>query len=57
MGDLNGDGTINVLDVIITVNIILGTQPYNQLGDINGDGGINFLDIVSIVNIILEISS
>ena len=57
LGDLNGDGIINVLDVIITVNIILGTQPYNQLGDINGDGGINILDIVSIVNIILEISS
>ena len=57
LGDLNGDEIINVLDVIITVNIILGTQLYNQLGDINGDGGINILDIVSIVNIILEISS
>jgi len=53
LGDLNGDGIINILDIIVTVNIILGTQPYNPLGDLNGDGGINILDMDYIVNIIL----
>jgi hypothetical protein len=42
-----------VLDIIVTVNIILGIQPYNPLGDLNGDGGINILDVVFIINIIL----
>ncbi|MBC8312380.1 MAG: hypothetical protein H8E72_08735 [Candidatus Marinimicrobia bacterium] len=57
LGDLNGDGVINILDIISTVNIILGTQPFNPLGDLNGDGGINILDVVSIVNIILASTS
>ena len=53
-GDLNGDGVINVLDVIITVNLILD-EGYDQLGDLNGDNAVNVLDIVALINIILEI--
>jgi len=57
LGDLNEDGQINVLDVVLEVNIILGTiTPTDlqlQVGDINGDGGINVLDVVLIVNLIL----
>ena len=52
-GDVNGDEIINVLDIILTVNIILGTAEYNQSADINGDTVINVLDIVSLVNLIL----
>jgi hypothetical protein len=57
LGDLNNDGLINVLDIIVTVNIILGIQPYNPQGDLNADGGINILDVIFIVNIILGSSS
>ena len=54
LGDLNFDGTINVLDVITMVNMILGnTEPNYSAGDMNADGSLNVLDIVSIVNIIL----
>ena len=53
LGDLNEDGLINILDIIITVNIILGTEDYDQNADINEDGIINILDVVSILNIIL----
>ena len=52
-GDLNEDGLINILDIIITVNIILGTEDYNQNADINEDDTINILDVISILNIIL----
>lgn len=52
-GDLNGDGNINVLDVIATINIILQSEGYNSLADINNDGVINILDIVALVGIIL----
>lgn len=59
MGDLNSDGVINVLDIIVEVNIILGITIPNDyqliVGDLNSDSDINILDIVQIVNIILGI--
>jgi hypothetical protein len=54
LGDLNGDGTINILDVIIMVNIILGVEPESALADVNGDGVVNILDIVQEINLILD---
>ena len=57
LGDLNQDSIINVLDIIILVNIILGSEPDNsQLisGDLNSDGILNVLDIILLVNIILN---
>jgi len=53
MGDVNEDGIINVLDIILTVNIVLGASEFSDNADINQDGLINVLDIVSLVNIIL----
>ena len=57
LGDTNGDGTLNILDVILLVNIILGGNPSNgeiEVADINFDGQLNVLDIISLVNLILE---
>ena len=54
-GDLNDDGNIDVLDVIILVNHILSPATVELEGaDINNDGEINILDIVALVNIILS---
>ncbi|MBC8311503.1 MAG: hypothetical protein H8E72_04310 [Candidatus Marinimicrobia bacterium] len=53
LGDLNLDGVINILDVILVVNLILAGE-YNALGDLNTDGMLNILDIVQIVNGILN---
>ena len=52
-GDVNNDGLINILDVVSTVNIVLGMADWVDAADYNDDGVINVLDIVSIVNIIL----
>ena len=52
-GDMNQDNILNVLDVIIIVNMALGTIETNLNGDMNGDGGINILDVVLLANIIL----
>jgi len=56
-GDVNGDGVVNVLDVVKTVNIALGrvqpTDEERQAADANSDGVINVLDVVQIVNIAL----
>jgi len=57
MGDLDGDGIINILDIIVEVNIILGAidpTPQQEIaGDLNGDGSINILDVIALVNLIL----
>ena len=53
-GDINQDDVVNILDVILTINIILGFDEPNDLADINSDGEINVLDVVQIVNIILQ---
>jgi uncharacterized protein (TIGR02145 family) len=52
-GDVNQDGVINVSDIVIAVNIVLGMSPFNELADINGDGIVNVQDIILLVNIIL----
>jgi len=53
LGDLNDDDIINILDVILLVNIILGNQEESALADINSDGQINILDVIMLVNIIV----
>ena len=52
-GDVNGDLTVNIQDVILTVNIVIQNLDYNEQADINNDSVIDVLDIVQIVNIIL----
>ena len=56
-GDVNGDGMVNVVDVIQTVNIILGTlipiENQIQAADMNQDGIINVVDIILLVNLVL----
>ena len=57
-GDVNNDSLINILDIIQTINIILGVNPTPTdyelwAADLNQDGNIDILDIVLIVNTIL----
>jgi len=56
-GDINNDSSINILDIVNIVNIILEIYIPNECeqlaSDLNVDSTINILDIVLIVNIIL----
>ncbi|UCE19829.1 MAG: hypothetical protein JSV84_05675 [Gemmatimonadota bacterium] len=60
-GDVNGDDAINILDVIQTVNIILGisdpTDTESWTADCNDDGMVNVFDALGIVNVILGIGT
>jgi hypothetical protein len=52
MGDLNGDGVLNVMDIVLVVNAILHAE-YDPMGDINGDSQLNVVDVIQLLNIIL----
>ena len=53
-GDFNGDGVVNVVDVVQMVSVILENNlGYNECADINNDGVLNVVDAVNVVNIIL----
>ena len=53
LGDVNGDNSINIQDIVLVINLIL-TSEYNALADLNSDSTIDILDVVLTVNIILN---
>jgi len=53
-GDVNADGVVNILDVVLLVNMVLNNE-YNQSGDLNSDGTINILDVVVLIGLILDV--
>ena len=58
LGDVNFDGQVDILDVVMIINFALGvvepttTELYSA--DLNTDGVIDILDIVNVINIILD---
>ena len=56
-GDVNGDGIVNIVDVTMTIDNILGKSPkgFNATAaDVNGDKTVNIVDVTSIIDIILK---
>ena len=55
LGDVNGDATANVADIILIVNMILEVMEPNYFtADLNNNNVINVADIILLVNIILD---
>ena len=58
IGDLNSDNLIDVLDLVMVINIIIGNIDATAFqliaGDLNIDGTIDVLDVVQLVNNILN---
>ncbi len=57
IGDINFDEEIDILDVVLLVSFILGTQTNGNefvASDINGDNQLNIVDIVLLINIIIN---
>lgn len=56
-GDVNGDGTLSVLDVMLIKKHILGETvlngAYAEAADVNGDGVVNEKDVSALQNMIL----
>ncbi len=51
LGDINGDGVVNLLDVAPFVEL-LTTGEYLPAADINGDGTVNLLDVGPLVELL-----
>ena len=55
-GDVNGDFIVNILDVVMVVQFILGNAEFNEdqiaASDLTQDGGVNILDVIAMMNII-----
>jgi hypothetical protein len=56
LGDVTGDGNINILDLVQIANLILevSTPAFECAADFTGDGNVNILDLVQIANYILD---
>jgi hypothetical protein len=50
VGDVNGDGLVNALDIQIIINVS-ASGSHDSLYDLNGDGLVNALDIQKVINI------
>ena len=54
---MNADGKINVSDVSVLINMILGIVPKDEeRADVNGDGRVNVSDVTVLINMILGIN-
>jgi hypothetical protein len=55
--DLNQEGSLDILDVVLLAGIILGEEPTEwevYAGDMNSEGTIDVLNVVRLVDVILE---
>lgn len=53
LGDVNGDGSINIADIVMVIDFIL-ERIYNPYADMNGDGILTISDINAIIAIVLH---
>lgn len=58
LGDVNSDGSVSILDIIATVNFVLGssgfTEEQSAQADLNFDNSVDILDIVALANLVLN---
>ena len=57
-GDINGDESVNIQDIIYLINYILGNDSPDEdqfsAGDMNEDGLLNIQDVILLINVILD---
>lgn len=56
-GDINGDGKVDVTDVNLVINMMLGKVEYAAVADINADGRVDVSDVNAIINLMLGITN
>ena len=56
LGDVDGNGTVDVADVNAAINVMLG-KAENATADVTGDGQVDVADVNILINIILKIDN
>ena len=56
MGDVNGDGQVNITDVTQLIAIVLNDEMVENMAaaDLNGDGAINITDVTALISLVLN---
>lgn len=52
LGDKNGDGVLNVLDVMCLAQYVVGSASNIDDADVNGDGEVNLLDVMYLAQVV-----
>ena len=52
-GDVNGDHRVDIADVNMVINIMLGKASSNAASDVNGDSMVDIADVNMVINIML----
>lgn len=53
VGDVNGDGNVDISDVNAVINMMLGKADQTDSADVNGDNNIDISDVNQVINIML----
>ena len=56
-GDVNGDGVVNIADVTVLIDYLLGNVPEDFdtiAADVNDDGLINIADVTALIDLLLD---
>ena len=57
-GDVNGDGEVNVTDVVGIANYVMGSIPNSFIvdnADVNNSGDVDVTDVVKLANIVMGV--
>ncbi len=52
-GDLNGDGIVDITDVNMAINMVLGKTEKTTAADVDGSGDVDITDVNAIINLML----
>jgi len=55
--DVNGDGAVDVLDLQVMINAILGINTNVSTQDLNADGVVDVIDLQILANVVLGVGS
>ena len=53
VGDINGDGIVDIADVNAVINMMLGKQPATDAADLDGNGKVDISDVNAVINLML----
>lgn len=53
LGDVTGDGNVDIADVNAVINMMLGKAEQTAASDVTGDGMVDIADVNAVINIML----